>query len=162
MMIKRSSPTMEELENHAKLMSEINPSAVMIMLQVMQASAQIQHAIFDVLAHDYQLSEGKLRVLIILHQQTGDIAPSDLAQRAHVTRATISVMLKRMQRDGIITLTTSPFDARSKHVRLTEAGTKLINEVLPKHYLRISKLMHRLSQEEQQQLINLLRKITLK
>lgn len=162
MMIQRDViPSMEDLENHAKVIPEINPPAVILMLEVMQASTQIQHAIFDVLEEKYQISEGKLRVMIILHQQSEGIAPSVLAQKANVTRATISVMLKRMQRDGFVLLTTSATDARSKLVCLTKKGRELVNEILPQHYLRITKLMHNLSVEEQHQLIKLLQKITL-
>ena len=35
--------------------------------------------------------------MIILHQQPDGMAPSKLAARAGVTRATISVMLRRME-----------------------------------------------------------------
>ncbi len=155
-------PTLDELQKHAEIMPQINPSAVLLMLEVMQASAQIQHYIFDILADKYQISEGKLRVMIILHQQKKGIAPSYLAEKAKVTRATISAMLHRMERDGIVSLTPSPTDARRKYVNLTDKGYELIGTVLPKHYLRITNLMHNLTSSEQEQLIYLLRKITMK
>ena len=88
--------TLGELEQHAQHIPEIDPSAVMAMLDVIQASAEIQHAIFDILEQEYQLSEGKLCAMIILHQQPDGMAPSKLAARAGVTRATISAMLHRM------------------------------------------------------------------
>ena len=153
-------PSMAELEHHAKVMPEINPSAVIAMLGVMQASAEIQHAILDVLEAEYQLSEGKLCVMIILHQQDNGAAPSFLADKAGVTRATISAMLRRMQRDGLVVSVTNTEDGRSKKVQLTEKGRQMMDDILPAHYLRITKLMGRLSEEEQQALIHLLKKIT--
>ena len=54
-------PTREELEQHASLMPEINPPAVLAMLRIMQAAEEIRCDINDVLEKKYQLSEGKLR-----------------------------------------------------------------------------------------------------
>lgn len=153
-------PTLAELEHHAKVMPEINPSAVVAMLGVMQASAEIQHAILDVLEEEHQLSEGKLCVMIILHQQQEGVAPSFLAEKAGVTRATISAMLRRMQRDGLVVSVSDADDGRSKKVCLTGVGRQLMEAILPAHYLRITKLMGKLSGQEQQELIRLLRKIT--
>ena len=152
--------TLEELEHHAEKIPEIDPSAVMSMLGVMQVSAEIQHAIFDILEQDYQLSEGKLCVMIILHQQPGGLAPSKLADRAGVSRATISVMVRRMVRDGLVRLSEDTADARGKKVFLTAEGTQLMEDILPAHYLRISKLMGRLSKAEQAELRRLLQKLT--
>ena len=152
-------PSKDSLEQHAKLIPEINPSAGMAMLGVLQASEEIQHAILDVLEQEHQLSEGKLCVMIILHQSSGSVAPSVLAREAGVTRATISAMLRRMQRDGLISAVSDAEDGRSKRVCLTEKGRRLMDEILPAHYLRISKLMGHLQPEEQNELIHLLRKI---
>jgi len=77
-----------------------------------------------------------------------------------VTRATISNMLQRMERDGLVTLEADKEDARSKKVRLTQAGNAFMQKVLPPHYLRVSKLMERLTGEEQRQVIELLHKLT--
>ena len=152
--------TLGELEQHAQHIPEIDPSAVMAMLDVIQASAEIQHAIFDILEQEYQLSEGKLCAMIILHQQPDGMAPSKLAARAGVTRATISVMLRRMERDGLVRLAEDAEDARSKRVSLTSAGSRLMDEILPAHYLSISKLMGRLDKNEQAELSRLLKKVT--
>jgi len=153
------TPTRETLEQHAKLIPEINPSSVIAMLRVLEASSAIQHAIIDVLESEYQLSEGKLCVMIILHQTKAGVAPSKLAELAGVTRATISAMLQRMIRDGLVDSFSDEKDGRGKKVCLTAKGRSFMDEVLPNHYLRITKLMGRLSEGEQQELIILLKKI---
>ena len=112
--MKKIIPTIDELKEHAKKIPEINPSSVIAMLIVKQVANDIQHEIFDILQEKYQLSEGKLHVMIILHQQKDLITPSLLAQKAGVTKATISIMLKRMQRDGLINLVSSNEDGRVK------------------------------------------------
>lgn len=161
-MPKQIIPTIEELEPYAKKMPEINPSAVIAMLTIKQVAGEIQHEIFDMLQKDYQLSEGKLRVMIILYQQKNSVSPSFLAQKAWVTKATISIMLKRMQRDGLVNLISSEEDGRAKKVCLSAKGKKMMDDILPGHYLRISNLIGKLNKKEQHQLIHLLQKIASK
>ena len=99
----RSIPSKKVLEKHAQIMPEINPSAVIAMLEVLQAADEIQHAVIDVLEKNYQLSKGKLHVMIILHQsQKEGITPSSLAEKVGVTRATISAMLFSSTLRGIV------------------------------------------------------------
>ena len=68
------------------------------MLRISQAAEIIRSSINDVLAKQYHLSQGKLRVMIVLHQNPEGIAPSQLAEKTGVTRATITTMVKRMVR----------------------------------------------------------------
>lgn len=158
-MKKRFIPTREMLEKDAKIVPEINPSSVIAMLRILEAASEIQHAIFDVLEREHQLSEGKLHVMIVLHQEVDGLAPSQLAERAGVTRATISAMLHRMTRDGLIYSVSDSNDGRAKKVCLTEKGRNFMDAVMPGHSLRITKLMRRLSEKEQEELIVLLKKI---
>ena len=150
-------PTREELEKHARIIPEIEPSAVLAMLRISQASS-----INDVLAKQYHLSQGKLRVMIVLHQSPEGIAPSQLAEKTGVTRATITTMVKRMVRDGLTTVVIDQEDKRGKKVSLTAQGRQFMDQVLPGHYLRISTLMNRLSEDEQAELIRLLTKLSQK
>jgi DNA-binding MarR family transcriptional regulator len=154
-------PTFEELERHKKMVPEINPAAVIAMLGIKMASEEIQQSILDVLQKDYQLSEGKFCTLVVLHQYVEQgIAPSELAAKVGVTRATISNMLRRMERDGLVDIRPAEQDGRGKVVSLTKAGRDFMEEILPPHYLRVSKLMEKLSEAEQKELIMLLEKLS--
>lgn len=154
-------PTFEELERHKKMVPEINPAAVIAMLGIKMASEEIQQSILDVLQQDYQMSEGKFCTLVVLHQHAEQgIAPSELAAKVGVTRATISNMLRRMERDGLVDIRPAEQDGRGKVVSLTKAGRDFMEEILPPHYLRVSKLMEKLSEAEQKELIMLLEKLS--
>ena len=150
-------PSWEELEAHKKTVPEINPAAVIAMLEIKQASDEVQASILDVLQKEYHLSEGKFCLLIVLHQNPQGIAPSEIAG---VSKATISNMLMRMERDGLIVAKPSPDDARAKIICLTAQGQDFMSEILPPHYLRVTKLMERLSEAEQKELIHLLKKMS--
>lgn len=147
------------LEEHTKRITKINSSEVITMLRVMQAADKIQHAIIDVLERYHQLSEGKLRVMILLHKENKGIAPSTLAYQTGVSRATISVMIRRMTRDGLVYSGSDDEDGRAKKIYLTDFGQKLIDDILPQHYVRITNLMQKISEKEQEKLIFLLQKI---
>lgn len=152
-------PSRDVLEKHAELIPEINPSEVIAMLQILQAANEVHHAILDVLERDYQLSEGKLCVMIWLHQHPEGVAPSYLAEQTGVTRATISAMLRRMLRDNLVYTMSDTNDGRAKKICLTSTGRDFMNKILPAHYLRITRLMRQLSEPEQEELIRLLKKI---
>ncbi|MCH4167527.1 MAG: MarR family winged helix-turn-helix transcriptional regulator [Megasphaera sp.] len=153
-------PTRDELECHAKQIPEIDPSAVLAMLRISQAQEEIRASISDVLERQYSLSEGKLRVMIVLHQWPQGIAPSVLAAKTGVTRATISAMVHRMIRDGYVSSVADDTDKRGKKLMLTQQGRDFMDTILPDHYARISKTMGKLSEEEQQELIHLLEKLS--
>lgn len=158
-MKRRQFPTRETLEKEAEKMRDINVPAVEVLLQFLQVSDEIQYSIFDVLEKEYQLSEGKLMVMIILYQSAGGLAPSKLAEKANVTRATISAMLQRMIRDGFASSFSDAQDGRGKYVSLTDKGRAFLDEVLPGHFMRITKVMSRLTGQEQSMLVQLLKKI---
>ena len=153
-------PSWEDLQKHKEIIPEINPAAVIAMLRIKQAAEEIQQGILDILQSEYHLSEGKFCVLVVLHQHNEGIAPSVLAEKVGVTRATISSMLQRMERDGLVAVKADKADARSKKVKLTRAGNDFMQEILPPHYLRVSRLMEKLSEEEQKEVIRLLHKLT--
>jgi DNA-binding MarR family transcriptional regulator len=154
-------PSFAELERHKELVPEINPAAVIAMLRIKTVSEEIQDSILDVLQQTYHLSEGKFCALIVLHQRgEKGMAPSELAEKVGVTRATISNMLQRMERDGLVYIRPAEQDGRGKIVNLTQEGRDFMEEILPPHYLRVSKLMEKLTEDEQKKLIMLLEKLS--
>lgn len=154
-------PSFAELERHKELVPEINPAAVIAMLRIKTVSEEIQDSILDVLQQTYHLSEGKFCALIVLHQRgEKGMAPSELAEKVGVTRATISNMLQRMERDGLVDIRPAEQDGRGKIVKLTQTGCDFMEEILPPHYLRVSKLMEKLTEDEQKKLIMLLEKLS--
>lgn len=155
-------PDWEELERHKKIIPEINPAAVMAMLEIKAVGEKIQQSILDVLMQEYHLSEGKFCTMIVLHQQgRNGAAPSFLAEKVGVTRATISTMLQRLERENMVIMRPAEQDGRGKIAVLTEKGSSFMEKILPPHYLRVSKLMEKLTENEQKELIRLLRKMAI-
>ena len=70
---------------------------------------------------DTGLGSGQVPVLMELERH-GEMSQRELAERVRVTPATISGMLKRMERAGFICRTADANDARVSLVSLTEEG----------------------------------------
>lgn len=152
-------PSREELAAHARQIPEIHPDDVITMLTVMKAAEEIKGKTDDILERKYHMSQGKLCVMIILHQHEEGLAPSKLASMAGVTKATISVMLARMERDGLVKKSVDEADGRARLVYLTNKGRQEMDSILPDHYVRISHLIGKLDEKEKKELVRLLHKI---
>lgn len=153
-------PSWEELARHKRIIPEINPAAVIAMLEIKQAGEEVQASVMDVLQQEYHLSEGKFCLLIVLHQHPQGIAPSQVAAKVGVAKATVSTMLQRLNREGLVETLPDPKDARGKLACLTQKGRVFMDELLPAHYLRVTKLMERLTEDEQNELSRLLKKMS--
>lgn len=159
-MAQISIPAREELEAYAAKNPLIRPAEVLAMLRVLRAGEAVETEIFDRPLREYGISRGKFSVLIILFQMEEPVRPSRLAEIAGVTRATISMMLTRMKRDGLVEEFIDEKDRRQKSIRLTAKGRRIMEELMPLHYQHVSQMMGKLTGGEQEELIRLLKKIT--
>jgi DNA-binding MarR family transcriptional regulator len=78
------------------------------------------HALFD----EVGLHRGQQFVLGALWQREG-CTQSELAQKLHVRPATITNMLQRMERAGLVTRRPDEGDLRVSRVHLTDAGREI-------------------------------------
>ncbi len=105
------------------------------------------------------LSNGQGGVISALGR-AGSLTQNALARFRQVTPATISIMLDRMERDGLVERFSPKENSRAKYVRLTEAGQAL--------FVRLDALMNRqsdvvfagLSQREKEQAAGLFKRLT--
>jgi DNA-binding MarR family transcriptional regulator len=108
----------------------------------------------------YELSEGKLTVLMLLRESPDySLSPSELAEKAGVTRGTITGFLDGLERARLIEREDHPGDRRMLTISLTTRGLDLLNQVMPDHIRRIKAFMANLNETERQQLLALLTKL---
>lgn len=65
----------------------------------------------------------------IYNNKDGDVFQGELERTFHITRATASDILIRMERDGLIERTSVPYDARRKKITLTDRSVKIADSV---------------------------------
>jgi len=73
------------------------------------------------------IGPGQVPILMELGKH-GQLSQRDLAEKVHVTPATISGTLKRLERGGVIVRTGAEDDARVSLVSLSESGKALMEE----------------------------------
>jgi len=85
---------------------------------------------------------------------------TDLGNRLIVRPPSVSGLVDRLHRMGLVRRAASSDDQRVKQVSLTAAGRKLVARVLQEHPRQIGSVMSELDRAEQQQLEQLLAKLT--
>lgn len=105
------------------------------------------------------LSEGRFVLLFLLRDRTDGLAPHVLADRAGVTRGTITGLLDGLERDGLVRRTADPEDRRRVRVMLTTSGEAVTARAFQEHAGWIAGLIAGLSAEEQADLVRLLGKL---
>ncbi|MEI4928814.1 MarR family transcriptional regulator [Aeromonas caviae] len=106
----------------------------------------------------HRLSEGKFVLLFLLRDLPEGLAPHELADKAGVTRATITGLLDGLQRDGLLARHSDSQDRRKISVRLTEQGQALAQHLLDEHSQWIGSLFAGFDQAERETLSALLKR----
>jgi DNA-binding MarR family transcriptional regulator len=75
-----------------------------------------------------------------------------------VTSSAVTKRIDRLERAGLVTRTVSESDARSRRIRLTEAGLALVDGLMGRHVANEQRLVEGLTPAERAQLAGLLRR----
>ena len=81
----------------------------------------------EILLEQIGVGPGQVPILLQLSHH-GELTQRELAEHTHVTAATISGTLKRMEKAGIVYRTDDNRDARVSIVRLTEKGKEVAEQ----------------------------------
>jgi DNA-binding MarR family transcriptional regulator len=81
---------------------------------------------------------------------------SELSERMLIRPPSVTGVVDRLERDGLVARRGDPTDQRAKRVGLTRAGRQLIERVSVGHQRKIESILAGLSQKEQTQLRDLL------
>lgn len=94
--------------------------------------------------------------MLILIQKSEGINQNEIARKLSVRAATVAIMLRRMEKAGLIQRRQDEKDKRIQHVFLTEKGRKIC-ELLKEQAERIEKMATEgLSENEKEELARLL------
>ena len=82
------------------------------------------------LAEEYGLTGSQLLVLKLLEPR-GQMSLSALSEEMRAKNSTVTGIVDRMERDGLVARKRSDGDRRVVHLELTAKGKKLVNDVKP-------------------------------
>jgi len=145
--------------NFAKRYPELDVASIETCLAFLHTTADVYQAL-DVHFARYGLSRGKFTLLMQLYlADEKGLTPSECAERADVTKATITGLLDGLERDGLVRRLPDVTDRRMLRLQLTDKGRDLLSQMLPDHFCRTTDLMANLTDSEKKTLIKLLNKV---
>lgn len=110
------------------------------------------------LARRADLTGPQLTVLKLL-EGVGDMSLSELSDRIRAQNSTVTGIIDRMEREGLVIRVRSTEDRRVVHIRLTDKGAKIANEIAVEPMEIFRSALESLTAGEMRELIKLLTKI---
>ncbi|WP_435610079.1 homoprotocatechuate degradation operon regulator HpaR [Pseudomonas knackmussii] len=135
-------------------MSNPRPSLTLTLLQAREAAM----AFFRPSLNQHELTEQQWRIIRILRQQ-GEMEIYQLAQQACILKPSMTGVLARMERDGLVRRWKSEHDQRRVLVCLSEQGQQCfvqMSEDMENNYRRI---LEQFGEDKLQQLLELLNEL---
>jgi DNA-binding MarR family transcriptional regulator len=106
------------------------------------------------------LTEGRFIVLFLLDASPQGLAPKDIAEKAGITRATVTGLLDGLERDELIIRHADHDDRRALKIHLTKQGKQTAKIVFEQHSRWIAQIFGNLTIQERIQLTALLEKVS--
>jgi DNA-binding MarR family transcriptional regulator len=106
------------------------------------------------------LGDGDFDVLVTLRRNGApyEMTPGELCASTMVTSSAVTKRIDRLERGGLVTRTVSAADARSRRIRLTDAGFELVDRLMAVHIDNEHRLVSGLSERDRSQLAAILRR----
>lgn len=111
---------------------------------IMRARFIRSHELFE----KYKVYPGQPPLLLSLYEQDG-LSQSQLAQRLHVKASTITVMIKRLEKSGMVHKVADAHDKRSSQIFLTPQGYFICEELTLLNKVHEDICVQNMSTEEQ-------------
>jgi DNA-binding MarR family transcriptional regulator len=162
LLMLKDLPRYERLLEAAKQNPDLDPSACEVFMNLLRTGDEVFH-LMHAHYHGHSISQGRFVVLLLLFDQLAGCSaahtPAEIAEKAGVTRATMTGLIDTLERDGLVHREPDLADRRRSFVSLTKKGDAFIKTLLPVHFRRIAELMSPLDEKERKTLVRLLNKI---
>lgn len=156
----KNLPDAKILEKFVARYPDAEVEAVLPFLNILRAGSDLSDAL-DALLAKHGLLQGRWWVLILLMREDNlTSTPSDLAEKAGVSRATMTGLIDGLEREGLVQRLADAVDRRKFSIRLTTAGQQKLDDVMPDYYRKVRKLMQVLEVSQRDQLVSHLKRLT--
>lgn len=159
MLLLKELPTSKSLEKFVKRYPDADIKAISDFVNMLRASSDISTALDKLLAK-HNLLQGRWWVLVLLMREDDlTSTPTDLAEKAGVTKATMTGFIDGLVKEGLVTRITDDVDRRKLLIKLTNLGQEKLDAVLPDYYKKVSALMSILSNTQRESLVENLKQL---
>jgi DNA-binding MarR family transcriptional regulator len=106
------------------------------------------------------LGDGDFDVLVTLRRggTPYELTPGELSASTMVTSSAVTKRIDRLEGAGLVTRSVSADDARSRRIRLTDAGLAVVDDLMVRHIANEHRLVSGLSERDRAQLAAILRR----
>lgn len=146
-------PDEKVLRKFAERYEDVDSRSVTHFLNILRIGTELTESLDRFLA-THGLLQGRWWVLILLMREDNlTSTPSELAEKAGVTRATMSGLINGLLRDGLVARQDDDQDRRSYKIQLTAAGQGKLDLVMPDYYARVKAMMNAISVQQREDLL---------
>ncbi|WP_438466245.1 MarR family winged helix-turn-helix transcriptional regulator [Streptococcus pluranimalium] len=138
-------------------MSRLDSNTALKAMVVFRKAERTLDALGASVFNKHQITPTQFSVLDVLYTK-GEMNIGKLIDSILATSGNMTVVLKNMARNGWIYRRRDDKDKRAYVIGLTDDGRRLIEQVLPEHIARVEESFSVLTEAEQLQLIDLLKK----
>lgn len=157
MLLLKELPTSKSLEKFVERYPDADIQAVSDFVSLLRACSDISLALDRLLAQ-HGLLQGRWWVLVLLMRQDDlTSSPSDLADKAGVSKATMTGFIDGLEREALVQRLSDPVDRRKFLIRLTDSGQKKLDEAMPDYYRKVHALMSVLGTAERDAMVGSVR-----
>ena len=153
---KREHHYLKRMHHHSGKYEEFHWPSVELLVNL----AYTYDVIYAQLARKVEaegLSLGAFNVLMILSRGENESYPMhELGELLLVSRANVTGLVDCLAHKGLVERGQDEKDRRVRRVRLTQAGEKLLESMLPAHYTRVRELLKGVSNKDKANLSELL------
>ncbi len=154
MLLLKALPTPVSLQKFASRYPGTDVQAISDFVSLLRATSDISLAL-DRLLGQHGLLQGRWWILVLLFREDDlTSSPSDLAEKAGVSKATITGFLDGLEREGLVIRLPDPDDRRKYLIRLTASGLQKLDEVTPDYNRKVHAFMSVLSSHQRTELLD--------
>lgn len=103
------------------------------------------------------LTSSQFAVLEVLYSK-GDLKICEIIEKILTTSGNITVVIKNLEKDGLVSKHEDPSDKRSMLISITDKGKKIMDDIFPSHVDNINNIFSILTTEEKLELKKILKK----
>lgn len=103
------------------------------------------------------LTNSQFAVLEALYNK-GDLRICEIIEKILTTSGNITVVIKNLEKDGLVSKYPDSEDKRAMIISITEKGRQIMDDIFPKHVENINNIFSRLTIEEKLELKKILKK----
>ncbi|MGL4850367.1 MAG: MarR family winged helix-turn-helix transcriptional regulator [Clostridium sp.] len=138
------------MENKFDINNNLNLKALIALTRAEQRVHQKEY----VTIKESGLTVSQFGVLEVLYHK-GDLKICDIIEKVLGTSGNITVVIKNLEKDGLVQKRVDAEDRRAVFISITEKGRKIIEDMFPKHVENINNIFSVLTDEEKKMLIKI-------